>query len=83
MVAAPMTRVAGRLIERGNIRNKTPPVMALIKSGQMKQAIPDKKMPRIRAATKKLSPIAVILSLINTEAGLDGPASRKDLSGTS
>ena len=50
--------------------------MALMKSGQMKHATPERKMPMMSAATKKLSPIALIVAPVTTKAGLDGPASR-------
>jgi len=52
IVIAPIMRVRGRLMLRGNTRSKNPPIKALMKSGHTKQATPNKKMPKRRAATK-------------------------------
>jgi hypothetical protein len=43
----------------GNTRSKKPPMKALMKSDQTKQATPKKKMPKMRAAIKTLSGIAL------------------------
>jgi hypothetical protein len=49
----------GRLMLLGNARSQKPPMKALMKSDQTKQATPKKKMPKMRAAIKTLSGIAL------------------------